>query len=203
MNNLIAKSEINTPPVALEPPSSLIGAPVAEQKTDLKNTSKLDIAMPVSAPAVKPQHRKTISIKNYKPPEEKKIIQVMDVQENEAFTLVQMTDAWEAFAEKLKMQGKMSFYSLVKRNIPQKTDNPIPFLLDHLSQLPEYEELGSLLINYLRQTLKNGTITLQLGEREQTTLSAPLTIEDKFQLMAEKNPTLHALRKALYLKIKT
>jgi len=117
--------------------------------------------------------------------------------------LPQLCEAWECFAEKLKEQGKMSLYSLVKRNKPSNTDPQILFLLDHESQLPEYNDLAPLLINHLRQTIGNGTLTLVQDIRQQSETAGPISAHDKFQIMLKKNPLIQELCDGLNLKIKS
>ncbi|MCX7745122.1 MAG: hypothetical protein N2167_11210 [Flavobacteriales bacterium] len=148
--------------------------------------------------------RKTISIKNFNVHQKigSPMPEVLEVNESEVFTFEKFEKAWAEYLNQLMKQKKMTWYAMMKRNIPKINENLlIEFVLDHKGQEPEFSEFRVEFLSYLRQVLNNGKIEMEAVIRQDTSAKIPITPAEKLEELMKKNPVLKKFTDDLGLEI--
>ena len=118
------------------------------------------------------------------------------------FSSDSMLKFWNAYAEKIKKEGKINIFTIMTANPPVLLDN---FLIELLIENKMQEDLLSSekvdLLNYLRAEIKNFSIDLQTKYIEQTQKKRLYTSSDKYQHMLEKNPNLEEFKRRFNLDL--
>ncbi len=118
------------------------------------------------------------------------------------FSSDSMLKFWNAYAEKIKKEGKINIFTIMTANPPVLLDN---FLIELLIENKIQEDLLSSekvdLLNYLRVEMKNFSIDLQTRYMEQTQKKRLYTSSDKYQHMLEKNPNLEEFKRRFNLDL--
>ena len=118
------------------------------------------------------------------------------------FSSDSMLKFWNAYAEKIKKEGKINIFTIMTANPPVLLDN---FLIELLIENKIQEDLLSSekvdLLNYLRVEMKIFSIDLQTKYMEQTQKKRLYTSSDKYQHMLEKNPNLEEFKRRFNLDL--
>ena len=110
--------------------------------------------------------------------------------------------AWNNFAESLKKKNKMNLSSTLKSRKPLMEDaSIISFSVVNQVQEDEIDAIKIDLLTFLRSAMKNSALQLKIIVDKHDTERKPYTGEEKFQRLAEKNPTLNKLRQQFGLEI--
>lgn len=128
---------------------------------------------------------------------------VVEVLENQPLELEKLNMHWRKYAHQLKEQNKTSIFSIITKRDP-KIINDNTFIFDVDSDwmkdnlTPELHDL----LAYLKVNLKNGNLKINLNvlEEEKQVLN-PYSPNEKFKLLAEKNPNLQMLQRMFNLDI--
>ena len=115
---------------------------------------------------------------------------------NHSVSLESLTVAWNEYAELRKHQ--MAEYHLLKREF--HFDHPV--IEVHLTNPVEETILDNFrreFIQFLRERLKNGELTIRSSVKEMTGRKVIYTSKEKFEHLAEKNPYLNELKDRLGL----
>jgi len=108
---------------------------------------------------------------------------------------------WDEYAETLKLDFP-HLYSMLKKHRPVLMEEfRIDFSIENRLLEEELNEKKGELLGYLRKELNNSKITLQTRISEADKNSRPYTDKEKFEKMAEKNPSLRKLKEDLDLEI--
>lgn len=162
------------------------------------------VAKPMSSSSGTAIPRRTISIKNFHAQQNKEYTapEVLEVNESEGFTTEKFEKVWAEFLNQLMQQKKMTWYAMMKRNVPKINENLlIEFVLDHKGQEPEFSEFRVEFLSYLRKVLNNGKIEMEAVIRQDTSAKIPVTPTEKLEALMKKNPALKKLTDALGLEI--
>jgi len=112
-----------------------------------------------------------------------------------------LTLRWDEYAETLKMDSP-HLYSMLRKNRPiLLEDYRINFSIDNKLLEEELNQIKSDLLMYLHRELNNDRITLLTRISDMQKDSKPYTDKEKFDKMAEKNPSLRKLKEELDLEI--
>lgn len=127
-------------------------------------------------------------------------------QENlprEAFTKDSVKMFWKRFAYKVKEDGMETFYNaLIKREPVFLEDEHFAIEVDNKVQEDYINPLLSEFVTYLRQQLKNHSISVEIILTEDPMKEVKfLTGKDKFNALARKNKNLHTLKSIFNLDI--
>ena len=144
-----------------------------------------------------PVKRKTVSIKNFVPDKkaEQNALEAVNVEDSQPFTLDDLNRQWQVYSDNLEKNGKMNWLAMIKRNQPNiNEDGVIEFALDHIGLEPEYLQLKVDFLSFLRTTLKNGKINLEVVVRQHNTEKNPVTGDEKLEFMSKKNPAILHLK---------
>ena len=118
------------------------------------------------------------------------------------FTQDKLDKVWLYYTESIAGQYP-NFYSILSTRKPVLKDNfVIELTIDNRAQEMTLKERKGDLLDFLRGELQNQSIQLdQVLVESNTTQSKPYTAEEKFKAMAEKNPSLLALKEKLDLEL--
>lgn len=119
-----------------------------------------------------------------------------------ALTENSLLPVWNQYLEKLANDGKKSL-SVIYKNAGISILNDSVIQLTLISQLEKemVEEDKMSVLPYLRSNLKNATIDFAFFINQQSQPYKPFTAEDRFKVMAEKNPILEELRQSFGLEL--
>lgn len=123
--------------------------------------------------------------------------------QNEAFTFDQVKMVWRRYAHIVKSKGMETFYNaMIKRDPKIKDETQFTMVLDNQVQIDYITPHLNDLVGFLRQELKNYTISLEfvLSEDNESQVKF-LTGKDRFDSMAKKNLNLHTFKKIFNLDI--
>jgi hypothetical protein len=104
--------------------------------------------------------------------------------------------AWDEFAEQRKNQA--GEYHILKREF-ELNDNKITIPLTNPVEEPLLQSIRTQLTAYLRDKLNNNTISVIGVMQEFETKKVAYTNKEKFDHLAEKNPSLRELKERLGL----
>ncbi len=116
------------------------------------------------------------------------------------FNLTDLQIFWANFsAERLAQTGSPSEQVLLNRTL-RLDGTTIRLGLENSFQVEKLNEMKHELLGYLRQQLQNSRIQLESEIVAGEVRKMAYTAQDKFMLLATKNPALHELRKTLGLE---
>ena len=127
----------------------------------------------------------------------------VEVLESSKFSQKLLEEKWNEFAEIKNKEGKIGLYTTLTKQNPELLDNfLIKFILDSEVQKMEFQTQNQLLLDFLRDELKNGHIqlALELTKSDNPKLTQ-LTSKERFFQMAEKNPDLHIFKEKFNLDL--
>ncbi len=115
---------------------------------------------------------------------------------NEPFTTEQLMQVWKDFAiQRKKLQAE---YQMLIQPVEIRGNHVIVHLLSTVQETM-LNSFKSDLIGYLRENLKNNTITVSGELREIDDKQLLYTPRDKFEYLLDKNPVLRKMRDRLGL----
>jgi len=120
----------------------------------------------------------------------------------DSITQDQLEAVVKSFAEKLKSEGRniqQSLFAFIKP-VWESGTVKIELIKQHKIQL---EEFKVEFLQYLRSSLKYSALSLNVIEvKRKSEGSRAYTAQEKFEVMAKKNPSLNALKEKLKLDFK-
>jgi DNA polymerase-3 subunit gamma/tau len=193
-------------PAIVEDPINPVPASIIPAvKTEVENVSTPEAEKaPEHDLPVQSHHTSSISIKSVLKADQLagsvKADQVKD--RTGSFTFEQIEEAILRFAE-LKKEDSALFYSaLTSYKTVLKEDNVLLFTVGNTVLEKELNERRNLLLDFLRDELKNDFITFQIAVTEQPAENKKyMTDRDKLDAMAAQNPNVNRLRDQLNLEL--
>lgn len=159
---------------------------------------------------LKEKKAKTSTLSIQQLTQEEKAKQQAEAQEaftsdlRESFTQEQFNEVWSGLAQRIKKsneEGNTIIYSaMIGHPATLKEDFKIHLLVDNKSQAEELNIKKTDIHNYLRKKLRNGAIELEVEIIKNPKLRKAYTAEEKFNELAEENPSLLDLKRALDLE---
>lgn len=123
------------------------------------------------------------------------------VWEDKPFTYEELKRAWDAFAQ-LRQENGGTVSEQIMLNREFKIDGTeIELLLDNLHQNILLNEVKPELLGYLRRQLKNHQIQINHRIAPNEVKRNPYTQLEKFNALADKNPSLLELQRLLGLDV--
>ena len=120
----------------------------------------------------------------------------------EHFSVDQFLQEWNKYAEDIKRAGKINLFTLMTANSPSLLENyQVEVIIENKIQETQLSVERVDLLNYLRVKLKNFGIELITRQVEKTDKRKLYTSSEKYQHMAEKNPSLEDFRRRFNLNI--
>ena len=186
--------------------NAAIASPVPETSSDKK----------ITAPP--PESAKKITINSLKKPnsglslssiraKKEHLIKKMEVVVNEEdlprlpFSQEELLVAWNTFIDALQKEGKFNLASILSIDTPQLKGSTIHLKFPNETNKVEVERQQFDLLNFLRKTLKNHDISLEIIIVEELEKKYAYTPEEKYEKLKEKNANLELLRKTFDLDL--
>jgi DNA polymerase-3 subunit gamma/tau len=111
------------------------------------------------------------------------------------YTPDQLLKCWSDYAAMMKADGKKNLLTIFISNPPKPLrPNVYEVLVENKVQENLFRDERPNLLNYLRTTLKNFDIEINVRIDEVAVVKRPYTTSEKFQYMAAKNPALAELK---------
>ncbi len=124
-------------------------------------------------------------------------------QSNSPFSLTQVQETVLAFSQTLNGQGKMVAAQMMSKvEVIQASPTALVFCIPHVGLQTTFVEISADLLQHLRQHLHNDFIELSSEVKTSEQTSKPYTAEEKFNAMAETNPSLLDLKNTFNFEIK-
>jgi len=106
---------------------------------------------------------------------------------------------WNELAEKMKAESRITIYTIMTANLPRLKGNKVEIDVENGVQADQLKEGKIDLLNFLRVQLNNFALDIETFELEQSVVRKAYTSQEKYQVMATKNPALEMLRKTFNL----
>ena len=190
-----------------------------ENQTLLKNTPKIDESIGLIAENINIDKGKTfntptlkrqssgLSLKSIQRKKDHKIKQMEvavkpeDLPKN-PFKHEELLICWDNYVKKIEEQGRHNLAAILKIDEPKLKENYIIGIeFPNSTNKIEVEREKTELLKYLRISLNNYAIDLDITVNEIIEKKFVYTNEDKFQKLKEKNPSLEALKKSFNLEL--
>ncbi|MEZ4793493.1 MAG: DNA polymerase III subunit gamma/tau [Gelidibacter sp.] len=168
-------------PLVLEP------VPVIDLKSDSHRTSGLSLK----------------SIKAKKEHLIKQMEVVVDPNDlpKEAVTEDELLKAWKTYIKSLETKGERIMASILTMDTPKLMDTKIHLEFPNETIKLELERAQFPLMEFLRKTLKNYDLSLEITVNEEIEKQYAFTPMEKYQKLKEKNPNIELLKKTFGLDI--
>lgn len=118
--------------------------------------------------------------------------------EHEVFTFADLTAAWHEFKATQKENDKDKIVALLNQEF-ELADNVVMIKCTNDVFTIIFDEIKSELLTYLRKTLHNSAIKLDIKTMEADKTKMIYTNREKFELLREKHPLLNKLKDKLGL----
>jgi hypothetical protein len=129
--------------------------------------------------------------------------QEVEVKESRPLELESLLMYWQRFAFHLKEQNKTSVFPMLTKRDPKIiNDNTIIYYVDNewVKEILKPELFD--LLAYLKVNLKNGQLKIDIRVLEEDKQSVtPLSPNDKFKILVERNPNLQMLQRLFNLDL--
>lgn len=184
-------------PIKVEAPKPVVQAssqtaPVEEKKKFSSGKGWGAIKTSVAVPSLD----KIFEEKEADSSEENDLVQGNEFRE---ITLNAFISKWNALAEKMKNENRITIYTIMTANAPRLKGNLIEIDVENAVQSDQLKEGKIDVLNYLRVELQNFSLDIETFQLEQSVIRKAYTSQEKYKVMAEKNPALETLRKTFNL----
>lgn len=119
----------------------------------------------------------------------------------EAFSQVDFFKYWNAYIHDLESKGERIQAATLSVNAPQLNEKTIYLEVPNQTSKTEILNQEDRLLAYLRKSLHNYDISLEVVVNEEIVKKFLITPEDKYERLLEINPQLNDFRKAFDLTI--
>jgi DNA polymerase-3 subunit gamma/tau len=108
---------------------------------------------------------------------------------------------WKKFSEIIAVNGEKNMVALLQLDIPRlKNKTEIHYAVPNDTNRVELEKNSNELMTYLRDQLSNDALTLKVHLEVKEEKKFVYTNEDKYNALAEKNPTIELFKKTFNLE---
>ncbi len=143
------------------------------------------------------------SIRAKKEHEIKQMDVVVDEEDlpKEAFDQEELTEVWNTFVLQIESEGKMNLASILSIDKPKLQGTTIHLTFPNATNKVEVERQSFDLLQFLRKSLKNYDISLNIDVNEEMQKKFAYTPDEKYEKLKEKNPNIELLRKTFDLDL--
>lgn len=179
-------------------------AEIIPQPETLTESEPEIVVNPTHDVPVQSHHRSSFSIKSVMQADQLAGSVKADVIKDRTgtFTFEQIEEALLRFAELRKFDSALFYAALISYKPDIQPDNVLWLTVGNTVLAKELNERRNILLEFLRDELKNDFITLQIKVTEQPTETKKyMTDRDKLDAMAAQNPNVNKLRDQLNLDL--
>jgi len=119
----------------------------------------------------------------------------------EAFTEKEMLEAWGKYTEKVEKEGKYNLLSHLTMGVPKLRGHTISLEFPNNTIKVEVERAKYELLSFLKESLQNFEIDLDIIVNETAEKKYAYTPIEKYEKLKEKNPMIDVLRKEFDLDL--
>lgn len=119
----------------------------------------------------------------------------------EPFTDEDFKKAWGTYIAQLHKKGERIMASILEMETPKIKGTDIQLTFPNDTLRVELERAQYPLLDYLRKTLQNYNLKLDISVNEEATKKYAFTAMEKYEKLKEKNPSIEVLRKTFGLDI--
>ena len=196
-----------TPTVTTPTQKPIKETPKVVEKVEEPKTTYLKKKLPT--PIIKSTQRPTsgLSLSSIRKKKEHQIkLMEVTVEEedlpNDPFTLETLIKFWNVFVTKLEADGKYNLAAILQIDTPKLiNENTIRLEFPNTTNKIEVERQQFELLQYLRKSVNNYSLTLDISVNETLEKQYAYTREDKYQKLVEKNKYVELLRKTFDLDL--
>ena len=196
-----------TPPVTTTTQKPIKETPKVVEKVEEPKATYLKKELPT--PIIKSTQRPTsgLSLSSIRKKKEHqiKLMEVTVDEEdlpNDPFTLETLIKFWNIFVTKLEADGKYNLAAILQIDTPKLiNENTIRLEFPNTTNKIEVERQQFELLQYLRKSVNNFSLTLDISVNETLEKQYAYTPEDKYQKLVEKNKHVELLRKTFDLDL--
>ena len=196
-----------TPPVTTPTQKPIKETPKVVEKVEEPKATYLKKELPT--PIIKSTQRPTsgLSLSSIRKKKEHqiKLMEVTVDEEdlpNDPFTLETIIKFWNIFVTKLEADGKYNLAAILQIDTPKLiNENTIRLEFPNTTNKIEVERQQFELLQYLRKSVNNFSLTLDISVNETLEKQYAYTPEDKYQKLVEKNKHVELLRKTFDLDL--
>ena len=188
---------VAVPEIPVAPVTETVPQPVMAKQPDPEPKPEHD--MPVQS-----HHTSSISIKSVTQADQLAGSVKADLikDRNESFTFEQMEESLLRYAELKKMDSALYYSALTSYKITVDQDNILSITVGNTVLEKELNERRNMLLEFLRNDLKNDFITLQVIVTEAPSDTKKyMNDREKLDAMAQQNPNVNKLRDQLNLEL--
>lgn len=198
-NNAAPNSQQN-PPQPISAPSLSVSAP-PKPKEALHSVAD-QLAQKVEKPAIPTvKGMPGLSLKSLGKQQQEEAEKSLErIDENQPFNLEQLNDAWREYMATIPT--KHNLVNAMKQSFPVMTSQTSFEVACYNAMLVEEMQKESVdLLNFIRKRLKNGTVTMNIRETEQTEVRHVFTEREQLEAMIHENPSIADMIRIFNLKI--
>ena len=128
---------------------------------------------------------------------------VIDAEDlpKEAVSAEAFSEAWNSYVKQLHKKGEKIMASILEMDTPKLDDTSIKITFPNDTLRVELERAQYPLMEFLRKTLRNYDLTLDISVNEEISKKYAYTTLEKYEKLKEKNPSIEVLRKTFGLDI--
>lgn len=199
-------------PVPVERPRPVETPEKIEETKEKKltETEVVGVAEPVTIPKISiDKARKStsgLSLKSIREKKEHQIRQldvIIDEEDlpKEPVNQEDLTEAWNAYALSMSKKGEKILASILQMDNPKLEGTTIHLTYSNNTNKIELERAQYPLLAYLRKTLRNFDLKLDITVNEEVAKKYAFTPQEKYEKLKEKNPNIELLKKTFGLDI--
>ena len=169
------------------------------EKFKAKELPKIDLKLNA-------KHASGLSLSSIRTKKEHQIKQMEVVTEegdlpNDAFSEAELIANWVDYTKKVQQEGKHNLASILSIDTPKVHGNKIFLEFPNETNKVELERQQYDLLGFLRKSLNNYSIELQITVNEEVSKKYAYTTREKYEKLKEKNIAIESLRKTFDLDI--
>ena len=196
-----------TPPVTTPTQKPIKETPKVVEKVEEPKATylKKELPTPIIKSTQRPTSGLSLSSIGKKKEHQIKLMEVTVDEEdlpNDPFTLETLIKFWNIFVTKLEADGKYNLAAILQIDTPKLiNENTIRLEFPNTTNKIEVERQQFELLQYLRKSVNNFSLTLDISVNETLEKQYAYTPEDKYQKLVEKNKHVELLRKTFDLDL--
>ena len=110
------------------------------------------------------------------------------------FTEEEFISVWNDYIKTLHNKGEKIMASILEMDTPKLNETSIELEFPNETLKLELEKAQYPLMEYIRRTLKNYDLKLEISVNEEVAKQYVFTAKDKFEKLKEKNPNIELLK---------
>jgi DNA polymerase III subunit gamma/tau len=200
-------------PIPIQKPKQETTAPkqiLSRTEVEIKEERIPVIAAPIEVPKISIEKPKNVtsglSLKSIREKKEHQIRQmdvVIDEEDlpREPVKQEDLIKAWNEYTQSLHRKGEKIMASILEMEVPKLNDTTIYLTYSNNTNKIELERSQYPLLVYLKKSLKNYDLHLEISVNEEVAKKYAFTPKEKYEKLKDKNPNIELLKRTFGLDI--